>query len=198
MGKRDSRTKCADRDEYQVRRPTLFLSVARSHFPVLHSTIHLGLCSKHLHKKQVICSTSLKERLFLFLTFPHIQRQENKEMAEKQDMNVQEGASVDSSMAQDDKGAKREMARRLLEGDGADKDEAMAVSLLEDCVAHGDTDPMVMLAKWCALGRGIEHNAERAEALVSEAAEKGNHEARILLRLINNWKRKESIDLWGL
>ena len=87
------------------------------------------------------------------------------------------------------------MARRLLEGDGVDKDEAKAVSLLEDCVAHGDVDAMVMLAKCCALGRGMEHNAERAEALVSEAAKKRNHEARILLRIINEWKDKERIDL---
>ena len=90
------------------------------------------------------------------------------------------------------------MARRLVEGDGVDKDEAKAVSLLEDCVAHGDADAMVMLAKCCALGRGMEHNAERAEALVSEAAEKGNHEARILLQLINDWKGKQRVNLSGL
>ena len=88
------------------------------------------------------------------------------------------------------------MARRLLEGDGVDKDEAKAVSLLEDCVTHGDAGAMVMLAKCCALGHGIEHNAKRAEALVSEAAEKGNDEARILLQLINDGK--ESIYLWSL
>ena len=90
------------------------------------------------------------------------------------------------------------MARRLMEGDGVDKDEAKAVSLLEECVAHGDADTMLMLAKCCALGRGMEHNAERAEALVSEAAEKGNDEARVLLQLINDWKGKESIVLEGL
>ena len=90
------------------------------------------------------------------------------------------------------------MARRLMEGDGVDKDEAKAVSLLEDCVAHGDADAMVMLAKCCALGRGMEHNAERAEALVSDAAKKGNDEARILLQLINEWKGKQRIDLRGL
>ena len=99
------------------------------------------------------------------------------------------------SAMQEDMEAKRKMAKRLLEGDGVDKDEAKAVSLLEDCVAHGDADAMVMLAKCCALGRGMEHNAERAEALVSEAAEKGNHEARILLQLINDWKGKDEIDL---
>ena len=96
---------------------------------------------------------------------------------------------------QEEMAAKRNMARRLLEGDGVDKDKAKAVSLLEDCVAHGDTDAVVMLAKCCALGRGMEHNAERAVALVSEAAEKGKHEARILLQLINDWKGKEYIDL---
>ena len=74
---------------------------------------------------------------------------------------------IEDSATQEDMEAKREMARRLMEGDGVDKDEAKAVSLLEECVAHGDTDAMVMLAKCCALGRGMEHNAERAEALVS-------------------------------
>ena len=79
-----------------------------------------------------------------------------------------------------------------------DKDEAKAVSLLEDCVAHGDAVAMVMLAKCCALGRGMEHNAERAEALVSDAAKKGNDEARVLLDIINDWKGRQFIDLKGL
>ena len=91
--------------------------------------------------------------------------------------------------------AKREMARRLMEGNGVDKDEAKAVSLLEDCVAHGDVDAMLLLAKCCALGRGMEHNAERAEALLSDAAEKENDEAHILLQLINDWKGKQEIKL---
>ena len=91
--------------------------------------------------------------------------------------------------------AKREFARRLLKGDGVDKDEAKAVSLLEDCVARDDADAMLMLAKCFALGRGMEHDAERAEALVSDAAKKGNEEARILMKLINDWKGKESIGL---
>ena len=90
---------------------------------------------------------------------------------------------------------KREMAKRLLIGDGVDKDQAKAVSLLEDCVALGDTDAMVMLAKCCALARGMEHNAERAAALVSDAAKKENHEARLLMRFINYWKGKECINM---
>ena len=119
-------------------------------------------------------------------------------MSQNNTTGTQDAAVLEESGIQEDMEAKREMARRLLEGDGVDKDEAKAVSLLEDCVAHGDADAMVMLAKCYALGHGMEHNAERAEALVSDAAEKGNDEARFLLRLINNWKRKESIDLWGL
>ena len=94
--------------------------------------------------------------------------------------------------------AKREMARRLLIGDGVDKDEAKAVSILQECVAHGDTDAMMMLAKCCALARGMEHNAKRAEALVSQAAEKGNDEARILMQLVNDWKGNECISFEGL
>ena len=105
---------------------------------------------------------------------------------------------MEESGIQGDLKAKRDMARRLLEGDGVDKDEAKAVSLLEDCVDHDDAYAMVMLAKCCALGRGIEHNAERAETLVSDAAKKGNDEARFLLQLINNLRGKEYIDLKGL
>ena len=102
---------------------------------------------------------------------------------------------MEESATQEDMKAKREMARRLVEGDGVDKDEAKAVSLLEDCVAHGDADAMMMLAKCCALGHGMKHDTERAEALVSNAAEKGNHEARVLSQLINRWKGKECIYL---
>ena len=116
-------------------------------------------------------------------------------MSQNNTTGTQDAAVLEESGIQGDLKAKRHMARRLLEGDGVDKDEAKAVSLLEDCVADGDADAMVMLAKCCALGRGMAHNAERAEALVSEAAKKGNHEARFLFQLINDWKGKEYIDL---
>ena len=105
---------------------------------------------------------------------------------------------VKEVLPQGDMDAKREMARRLLIGDGVHKDEAKAVSILEDCVARGDTNAMVMLAKCCALARGMKYNAERAEALLSDAAQKGNHEARILTQLINHCKGKERIDLKSL
>ena len=92
----------------------------------------------------------------------------------------------------------REMAGVWMKGDIQGKDEALAVSLLEDCIDLGDTKAMLMLAKWCALGHGMEHNGERAEALVSDAAKKGNDEARVLLQLINEWKGKERINLGSM
>ena len=94
--------------------------------------------------------------------------------------------------------AKRKMARRLLFGNGVDKDEAKAVSILEDCVARGDPAAKYQLAKCFALARGMEHNAERAEALLSDAAEKGHFEARLLMRFISNWKGLQHIDLCSL
>ena len=119
-------------------------------------------------------------------------------MADKPEITTRSESMMESLTAQEGKEAKRDMAGRLLKGDGVEKDKEKAVSLLEECVAHGDTDAMVMLAKCCALGRGMEHNAERAEALLSDAAKKGNNEARILMKLINEWKGKEFIDLEGL
>ena len=104
-------------------------------------------------------------------------------------------AKLEEQTPQIDIEAKREMARRVLNGDGVDKDEAKAVSILEDCVDHGDTDAMVMLAKCCALARGMEHNTERAEALLSDAAQKGNEEARALMEFINDYKGQDSIVL---
>ena len=101
-------------------------------------------------------------------------------------------------VGQGDIRAKKEMARRLLEGEGVDKDEGKAVSLLEDCVAHGDTDAMVMLAKCCALGRGMERDAERAEALLFDAAKRGNDEALVLTKYISEWKEEHSVSLTGL
>ena len=116
-------------------------------------------------------------------------------MSQYKTTKTQDAATSEESGTQGDMETKREMARRLLIGDGVDKDQAKAVSILEDCVALGDTDAMVMLAKCCALSRGMEHNAERAEALLSDAAQKGNHEARILMQLINDWNKQKTVDL---
>ena len=101
-------------------------------------------------------------------------------------------------MTQEDMEAKREMAIRLVGRDGVDQYEAKVVSYLEDYAVHGDPGFMVIFAKYCALGRGMERDAERAEALVSESAKKGNHEACLLLRLINHCKGKQYVDLESL
>ena len=44
----------------------------------------------------------------------------------------------------------------------------------------------------------MEHDAERAESLISEAENKGNEEALLLVELINDLKGKNNIDLRGL
>ena len=94
--------------------------------------------------------------------------------------------------------AKREMARRLLIGDGVDKDQAKAVSILEGCVALGDADAMLMLAKCCALAHGMEHNVERAEALLFKAADKGNCDAQVMSQKISSWKKQKRIQVSGV
>ena len=115
-------------------------------------------------------------------------------MSQDDTTRIQGATTLEELAAQGDMKAKRKLAERLLFGYGVDKDEAKAVLLLEDCVAHGDADAMVKLAKCCALGRGMEHDAERAEELLSDAAEKGNDEARILMKLIHDWKGEEVED----
>ena len=101
-------------------------------------------------------------------------------------------------VAQGNMDAKRELAIRLMEGNGVPQNHPKAVALLEDCVALGDTDAMLMLAKCCAFGHGMEQDVERAESLISEAANKGNHEALSLMELMKNWKGQKSVDLEGL
>ena len=100
-------------------------------------------------------------------------------------------------MEQGDMGAKRELAIRLMEGNGVPQNHQKAVALLEDCAALGDAEAMLTLAKCYSFGHGMEHDMERAKSLISEAAKKGNHEAMCLMWLIN-WKGKCSIDLDGL
>ena len=119
-------------------------------------------------------------------------------MSNKRDFKEEGLTELVLLIAQGDLCAKTEFARRLLKGDGVDKNEAKAVPLLEDCVAHGDADAMVMLAKCCALGRGIEYDAERAQALIIESAIGGNDEAHYFMRFIQEYNGKETIDLAGL
>lgn len=95
-------------------------------------------------------------------------------------------------------GAKKEMAKRLLEGKGVEKNEARALTLLNECVAGGDSDAMLILAKCCAYGRGMERDAGQAQRLIAEAAKQMNNKAQDFHRLISNYGQQECIDLAGL
>ena len=119
-------------------------------------------------------------------------------MTDKKDVKAQSVDELDVLVAQGDMDAKRELAIRLMEGNGVPQNHPKAVALLEDCVALGDADAMLVLAKCCAFGYGMEQDVERAESLISEAAKKGNHEAMCLMKLINDWKGKEKINLMSL
>ena len=110
-------------------------------------------------------------------------------------MNVSE---LESPAEQGNIGAKRELARRLLEGDEVDKNEAKAVSLLDECVALGNTEATLMLINCCALGYGMVPNPQRAEELISEAAAHGSKAAQSLMDLINAWKEKNTIEFNSL
>ena len=119
-------------------------------------------------------------------------------MADKKDVKAQSVDELEVLVGQGDMDAKRELAIRLMEGNGVPQNHPKAVALLEDCVALGDTDAMLMLAKCCAFGHGMERDAERAESLICEAAKKGNHEAVCLMKLINDWEGQHNIDLKSL
>ena len=119
-------------------------------------------------------------------------------MTDKKDVKAQSVDKLEVLVGQGDMDAKRELAIRLIEGNGVPQNHSKAVALLEDCVALGDTDAMLILAKCCAYGHGMEHDAERAESLISEAANKGNEEALSLMELIKDWKGQKSVDLRGL
>ena len=119
-------------------------------------------------------------------------------MTDKKDLKAQSVDELQIFVTQGDMDAKRELAIRLMEGNGVPQNHPKAVALLEDCVALGDADAMLMLAKCCAFGRGMEQDVERAESLICEAAEKGKKEAQCWMDLINEWKGQKSIKLWGL
>ena len=119
-------------------------------------------------------------------------------MTDKKDVKAQSVDELEVLVTQGDMDAKRELAIRLIEGNGVPQNHPKAVALLEDCVALGDVDAMLILSKCCAYGRGIEHDAKRAESLICEAASKGNQEALCLMKLINDWKGQKSVDLEGL
>ena len=94
---------------------------------------------------------------------------------------------------------KRELALKLLEKEEiTDENEAKAVLLLKDCVAHGDTDAMVVLAKCCSLERGIEQNMEYAGELFLQSERKGNKEAICFIFLRNYWSGQNHVEWFSL
>ena len=119
-------------------------------------------------------------------------------MTDKKDVKAQSVDELDVLEAQGDMDAKRELAIRLIEGNGVPQNHKKAVALLENCITIGDADAMLMLAKCCAFGHGIEQNAERAESLISDAANKGNEDALCLMKLINEWEGTDNVDLSSL
>ena len=124
--------------------------------------------------------------------------QKSTQMTDKKDVKAQSVDELEALVGQGDMDAKRELAIRLMEGNGVPQNHPKAVALLEDCVALGDAEAMLMLAKCCAFGHGIGQCAERAESLICEAASKGNDEAQSLRKLLSGWKGKYSINLEGL
>ena len=99
----------------------------------------------------------------------------------EKDPKEQSVTELEVSVVQRQRGAKREMAKRLMKGGGVPTNFRLSVAYLEDCVAEGDADAMLLLAECCALGRGIEQNRRRAEKLVALAAMKGNGCAKRLM-----------------
>ena len=113
-------------------------------------------------------------------------------------MKTQTIAELEVSVKKGSKDAKKELAKRLVDGKEVKKNDAKAVSLLKECVIDGDAEAMLMLAKCYAFGIGVPQNGMQAEALVSESAKMGNKEALFLMELINDWKGKKKIVFKGL
>lgn len=89
------------------------------------------------------------------------------------------------------KAAKKELARRLLDGEGAEKNGERALRLLEECIALGDAEAMMTLAKCCGLGYGMIQNVKRTRELISQSAKKRNLESQLLMRLIKKSQGEE-------
>ena len=116
----------------------------------------------------------------------------------KKDVKTQTIAELETSVKKGSKDAKKELARRLIDGKEVKKNDARAASLLKECVIDGDAEAMLMLAKCYAFGIGVPQNGMQAEELVSESAKMGNKEALFLMELLNDWKGKKTIVFKGL
>ena len=88
-----------------------------------------------------------------------------------------------------------ELARRLIDGKGVEKDVARAVSLLEECLEFGDEIGGLFLAECYAIGHGVEQDVERAEAIISEGAkELFNVDFRMLKEFLDETRTCEKLE----
>lgn len=131
---------------------------------------------------------------FHFLFFHPIETQKQRTTENSQDMSTKGTSETAAPVSEGDLTTKKE----FMEGSEMEKNDAKTVSLLEERAALGDADAMYTLAKYYALGNGIERNAKRAEELISECAKKGNSEAHAFIKLIKEWKGENNIILSSL
>lgn len=105
-----------------------------------------------------------------------------------------EGPAVQRSVE-----AKMKQVRQLFDEKSEDQYKEKAVSLLEECASLGNAEAMVWLAKCCASAIGTEQDVERAEELLSESARKGCQEACFLMKEIDFWRGRTTMNwncLW--
>ena len=134
---------------------------------------------------------------FFFCVCVHSERRTSAMFWRKKSLRELSEAELEKTAAKRHLGAKKELARRLMKGEGVEKNEVKAVSFLEDCATLGDADAMLMLAKCYVFGRGREQNVKRAMVLVSDSAKNKNEEALSLMELANNWNDKNVMDMTG-
>ena len=89
-------------------------------------------------------------------------------MTERKDVETLSIKELEDLTDEFEPDAMNELARRLMDGKGVEKDVARAVSLLEDCMAFFDERGGLFLAECYAIGHGVEQDVERAEAIISE------------------------------
>ena len=113
----------------------------------------------------------------------------------RKDPKEQSVEELEVSAVKGQRGAKRELAKRFMEGKGVQRNLLLSLAHLEDCVADCDTDAMMMLAECCALGRGTGQNRMRAERLITWAAMKGNSHAKRLIDSLSFWETDKTLHL---
>ena len=119
-------------------------------------------------------------------------------MLAKKRCRVETVGEPEDSVEQKGIEAKKELAKRLMEGEGVEKNDEKAVLLLEECVTLGDADAMFMLGKCCALGRGTKKSAHRAGVLITESVKRGIVQGESLYWLMMKCIGSTKVDISGL